>query len=226
MDSSGLLILDTYDKTKKWLTEHVHRNIFPSNKEEFQILSDLINRHPSKSEWKNQEPRSFKISRSPGTGALVLYVRFVGLDKYRIVSWVACGKGKLDKSQEPDNIDTKLTSAMRYAIRTQIADYKKTHHDKKCVLCSSEKKIEVDHHPLHFVEIKTNFIEMKTKKNDQVPTDFNWHPKRGNSVFKTGTKENDYYDKKWKQSWQRYHKKYATYRYLCSLCNKKENKKK
>ena len=217
-------VLDTYDKTKKWLESRVHRNIFPSNFEDFCILSQLLDRHPSKTSWKNQVPISFKISRSTGNGSLVMYVRFEGTNKYRIVSWVACGKGKLSKQQEPDNPDNKLNSAMRYAIRLQINNYKKSHRTEICELCETGYRIEVDHYPIHFVNLKENFIKMKSEKGEYPPTEFKWHPKKGIFMFKDGTKANDYYDKKWKQSWQRYHNTHATYRYLCSTCNKKTNK--
>lgn len=216
-------VLDSYGKTKVWLTKHLHRNIFPSN-HEFPILCDLIERHPSRSSWKNTVPSSFKISRSPGNGAIVLYVRFEGLNKYRIVSWVACAKGKLSKCQEEGNHDNQLNSAMRYAVRVQVSNYRKSHPDQKCDLCGTRSRIEVDHYPKHFVELKRDFLTMKDNKNHHPPTEFKWHPKRGNFMFKNGTKKNDYYDKKWKQSWQRYHKNHATYRYLCSQCNKKTNR--
>ena len=214
--------LDRYDKTKKWLEAHVHKNYFPRNSE-FQILSDLIDRHPSKSEWKNQTPTSFKISRSTGNGALVLYVRFDGMSNYRIVSWVACAKGKLTKNQASGSDDNKLNGAMRYAVRMQIKNYRKSNPTEKCELCGTGYRIEVDHYPKHFVEIKEEFIQIKDDKGDSPPSDFKWHPKKGNFMFKDGTKANDYYDKKWKQAWQRYHQKHATYRYLCSTCNKKTN---
>lgn len=215
--------MDTYDKTKTWLNNHVHTNIFPSKPAEFQLLCDLLYRHPSKSTWKNQTPLSFKISRSPGNGSINLHVRFEGLNKYRIVSWVACAKGKLAKHQEVGNITNQLNGAMRYAIRQQISKYKKTTPNRICDLCQTEHRIEVDHYPKHFVQLKQDFIDMKHGKNELHPDTFKWHPKRGNFMFKDGTKLTNYYDKKWKQAWQRYHNKHATYRYLCSTCNKKTN---
>ena len=217
--------LNTYNKTKAWLTDHVHTNIFPSNKCNFQLLSDLIDRHPSKNTWKNKTPLSFKISRSPGNGSINLYVRFEGTTKYRIVSWVACAKGKLAKCQENGNVENQLNGAMRYAIRQQIQKYKKSNLTRVCELCQTEHRIEIDHHPKHFVELKQGFIDMKTEKNELPPDTFKWHPKRGNFMFKDGTKQTNYYDKKWKQAWQRYHNKHATYRYLCSTCNKKTNQR-
>lgn len=129
-------ILDTYDKTKAWLERYVNRNIFPKDPE-FQVLSELLNRHPSKSTWKNQVPTSFKISRSTGNGSLVLYVRFEGLTKYRIVSWVACSKGKL--ASKPTG--NELNSAMRYAVRVQISNYRKSHPVQICELCTSDQRI-------------------------------------------------------------------------------------
>lgn len=221
--NENVIVLDTYDKAKKWLSEHVHKNFFPRNVTEFRILCSLVDRHPSKSDWKNQVPTSFKISRSPGKGALVMYVRFDGMNKYRIVSWVACAKGKLSKHQEADNNDNKLNGAMRYAVRMQVSNYKKTHHNQTCVLCGTGYQIEVDHYPEHFVDIKERFVKSKLENGKPAPTEFKWHPKKGNFMFRDGNKANDYYDKKWKQAWQRYHKKHASYRYLCSTCNKKTN---
>ena len=211
--------LDNYDKTKEWLNKHVHKNFFPSNVE-FSILNNLLNRHPSKNEWANQIPTSFKISRSPGTNALVMYVRFEGLSNYRIVSWVTCARGKLANKRE----DNQLIGAMRYAIRKQINNYKNLHPLQVCVLCKTGYKIELDHYPRHFVDIKNDFLLIQEKKEKPAPTEFKWHPKKGNFIFKNGTKADDYYDKKWKIAWQTYHNKYAEYRYLCSTCNKKTNR--
>jgi hypothetical protein len=214
-----MIKLDTYDKTKQWLSQNVHRTFFPSDNNKFMVLKTLLDRHPSKSEWKNPIPRSFKITRSPANKALLLYVKFEGITRYRIVSWKACASGKLEKCQKgPEN---QLNGAMRHAVRVQINKYKKSHPHKICVLCKSTTRIEVDHYPMHFVEIKNAFLK---SRKDPPPTDFKWHPKRGNFMFKDGTKEDNYYGKRWKQAWQRYHNKHATYRYLCSTCNKKTNK--
>ena len=207
-------ILDNYDSTKKWLSDRVYRNIFP-NDPEFKVLSALIDRHPAKHTWKNQNPISFNISRLTGNGVLVLYVKFEGLNKYRIVSWVSCARGKLSK--KPDN---KFNGAMRYAIRLQVSKYRKNNTNRVCDICDSKYKIEVDHYPVHFVNLKNDFVKIKLEKDTPPPTEYKWHPKRGNFMFKNGTKSNNYYDKKWKQSWQRYHNKHASYRYLCSTCNK------
>jgi hypothetical protein len=215
--------LDTYDKTKKWLSNHLHRNFFPKDPE-FIILCELLDRHPSKSSWKNQTPVGFQITRSPANGAIVMHVKFKGLSRSRIVSWVACSKGKLAKHQQSGNNENKLNGAMRYAVRVQISNYRKSHPDPKCEICGTTYRIEVDHYPVHFVELKDNFIQMKQEKNEPPPTEFKWHPKKGNFMFRDGNKDNNYYGKKWKQSWQRYHKNHSKYRYLCSTCNKKTNK--
>lgn len=215
-----IIKLDGYDKTKEWLSRHINKNFF-FHHSEFNLLSELINRHPSKNEWTYQTPTSFKISKSPGNGALVLHVRFEGLKNYRIVSWVACATGKLTKQQESE--ESKLIGAMRYAIRKQISNYRNSQPNQTCFLCKTSERIEVDHYPKHFIQLKEDFIKMKEEKGEQAPEDFKWHPKKGNFMFKNGTKSNDYYDKKWKQSWQRYHLEHAEYRYLCSTCNKKTN---
>ena len=212
--------LDTYDKAKEWLGYHVDKVYFSFNRSEFSLLSDLLNRHPDKNKWVNQTPLSFKISRSPGNNALVMYVKFEGMKNYRIVSWVACSTGKVTHQQSDDNM---LNGAMRYAIRKQVNNYKALHPIQICAICQSQYRIELDHFPKHFVQIKEDFINMKLSKEEPAPTEFKWHPKKGNFMFKNGTKSNNYYDKKWKMSWQAYHNKHAEYRYLCSTCNKKTN---
>lgn len=212
--------LNDYNKTKEWLAGHINKVFFPRHPE-FNILLELINRHPSKNEWTYQTPTSFRISTSPGNGSLVLHVKFEGMKNYRIVSWVACATGKLTKQQESEG--SKLIGAMRYAIRKQISNYRNSHPEQICFLCKTNDRIEVDHYPTHFIQIKDNFIKMKEDRGESTPSDFKWHPKKGNFMFKNGTKSNDYYDKKWKQGWQRYHLQHAEYRYLCSTCNKKTN---
>jgi hypothetical protein len=214
-----------YKTVKEWLQLRVHKIILPSNVD-FIYLVNLIDRHPSKQEWKNQTSQSFKVSKSPGNGNIVLYVRFDGSQKYRIVSWVACAKGKLSKHQETGNVESQLNGAMRYAIRIQIGNYRKGNPDQTCQLCGTKDRIEVDHYPKHFVELKNDFIKVQREKGLVAPESFKWHPKKGNFMFKDGTKATNYYDKKWKQSWQRYHNNHATYRYLCSNCNKRTNQHK
>ncbi len=216
-------ILNTYDKAKEWLNNHCHRYYHMEDErdeEEFLILFKLIKRHPNYHTWKKKKPNAFHITRGKGNKALQLMVRFPPLSrnaktngKYRIVSWVACAKGKLAKRQKETSVDNQLTSAMRYAIRRQISIFRNRFGIKKCVLCGSTERIEVDH-IRKFHVLRDEFKESQMLKGNPAPTKFKFHPKRGVSMFLN-------VDEKWKQAWQRYHNKNATYRFLCSDCNKR-----
>ena len=213
---------------RQWLTDRKGRSFtFYRGKEDFLYLAGLLDRHPSKSTWKQQNPSAFKIQTSKTANkAIQLHVSFRPAHekpKYRIVSWLACANMKLKKSQRPDSVENQLNSAMRHAIRVQISNYRKQNLDWRCVLCTeagkpSPDKTEVDHYPERFVSLRDDFILIQTKRGNPPPTEFKWHPKRGNNMF---LKKDD----KWKQAWQRYHRKHATYRFLCPTCNKKSTAK-
>lgn len=206
-----------YNVVKNWLVKHCHKKYNIDNhkhEKEFNLLCRLLDRHPSKANWKYNIPEQFHITRSRANKAVVLYVTFQGCKKSRIVSWVVCAKGKLKTTNKTRSEADKLNSAMRHAVRRQIKQYRKMNVNRVCHLCGSTNRIEVDHHPLHFKDIKEDYIKMKAKKSQQPPTDFDYHPKKGISMFKSA-------NKKWKTNWQGYHKRHATYRYLCSDCNKK-----
>lgn len=183
-----------YKDTKLFL----HNNIGIYYKGEvFDVLCSMIEKHPNYNEWTYKTPKSIKVIKKE---YIQLHVLFDGTKKYRVVSWVQCCK-KVSK-KDP------LTSAMRYAIRRQINQYKKLNPNKVCVLCSSLVKIEVDHYPTPFCEIRNTFL-----LNNAILEQFNYHPKRGNYMFRKQ-------DKIYQRKWCLYHKQNATYRYLCSKCNK------
>ena len=207
---------NNYNLAKSWLERRCHRTI-NSKHQDFPVLSKFLKRHPNYKDWKYQEPICFKITRNTQK-SLQVFVKFEGTKRFRIVSWVACAKGGKRKNATDAN---KLNQAMRHAIRSQIKKYKREHPYRLCYLCGSSSRIEVDHHPKHFCDLRDDFIQMKKKRGDAPPVDFGYHPKKGRFIFKNGNKSNNYYDQRWKMSWQRYHNKYASYRYLCSTCNKK-----
>ena len=183
-----------YTTTKLWLLNHI--GTFTKG-EEYDFLHLLIKNHPSYNEWQYNIPLKFKIVKKPNIQLMVCFQK-----RYRIVSWVRCCTNKTRK------IDP-LTSAMRHAIKRQISIYKNKNIEKICSVCQQDKKIEVDHYPIKFFKIKEDFMI-----HHIAPTNFQYHPKRGYSMF---TKK----DAMLKKSWQKYHLKTANYRYLCSTCNKK-----
>lgn len=200
-----------YIELKTWLTLRINKT-FVKDSAEYDLLFTLLQKHPSYDKWKFKIPIAFKIIKKNAVQLLVSFIK----NKYRIVSWVSCVKNK-------SKIDP-LTSAMRQAIKRQISIYKRNNLDKKCVLCESIVKIEVDH-IVKFSLIKNDFLNgiiapvgngltAPVGNGLSAPTTFDYHPKRGYYMFRKG-------DIKWKTQWQKYHLKTATYRYLCSSCNKK-----
>lgn len=207
---------DIYDVAKVWLGKRVWKTIGVKDTD-FNILYKFLKRHPNYDNWIHKEPTHFKIGRNTQK-SLTMEVKFKNCKRYRIVSWVCCARQKIPNHQKSDSY--KLNQAMRYAVKIQMNGFRK---NKKliCCLCNKNKRIEVDHYPNKFSQIRDDFLEMKNKKGNIQPNTFKYHPKKGMYMFLKGNKENNYYDNKWKTSWQRYHKKHATYRLLCSSCNKK-----
>lgn len=215
------------ESVRAWLSARNGRTFTESrNKEEFDWLFELLKRHPSYNDWVKKIATGFKITRSKGNKAIQLNVSFSQGEKtkkYRIVSWVACANQKLKKRQLPGSTDDQLTSAMRYAIRRQIAIYKNEHPLQQCEICISEKRnhsgrVEVDHFPKRFVMLRDDFIQQQNEKGRPNPTHFDWHPKHGISMFDKNSSQ-------WKKAWQDYHRKHASYRYLCPTCNKTSTRK-
>ena len=186
--------INSYTSVKLWLSNHL--GTFKKG-QDFDLLHLLIKNHPAYTEWQYNIPLVFKVTKKK---VLQLMVSFQP-GKFRIVSWVRCCK----KVVQCDP----LTSAMRHAIRRQISMYKSKHPDKVCAVCNHDKRIEVDHYPVKFLTLKQNFSTTIIS-----PTNFRYHPKRGYCMF---TKK----DVLWKKAWQKHHLKLASYRYLCSTCNKK-----
>ncbi|HSW77013.1 MAG TPA: hypothetical protein VLG50_08195 [Candidatus Saccharimonadales bacterium] len=192
--------INDYNSVKNWLYKNVNKTYDSRCINEYQLLYSLIQQHPMYHQWILKIPISFKIKMVKN---IQLFVSFKS-NCYRIVSWVACCSIKKYKKIDP------LTSALRYAIRRQILIYKQHHLLKQCALCHNTYHIEVDHHPIKFCDIKTQFLNNVLS----VPINFRYHAKCGIYMFlKT--------DQSFKLAWQRYHKKLAQYRYLCSDCNKK-----
>ena len=143
-----------------------------------------------------------------------------GKERWRIVSWVACAKGKVTKKCNPAN---QLTQAMRYAIRIQIKNWKNNPQNahylqKKCKLCNCGDllKLEVDHYPLTFSEIRDNFINGNELECSGLT--FRWDNKQTSFRFQRGESLSP--------KWQRYHMKHASFRWLCGDSNKRMNGKK
>jgi len=202
-----------YAQVKSWLESHAHQTFYPKHPE-FAMLTQVLSSHPNFSTWKYQIPEAFKITRTPKRKAIQVNVKFEGMprkNKWRTVSWVACAKGKLPRKATKKN---QLTQAMRFAVRVQIRNWRKRNSfNPSCELCECSKKdqLEVDHYPRPFATIRDQFLGKHESLFENVS--LYWDNRKTSYRFQKNQKLNT--------SWQRYHAKHATYRWLCSDCNKK-----
>lgn len=208
-DSSQTLT-EKYNQVKVWLTNHVHKTITPKH-EEFEKMCSMLRNHPNYSSWVHKDPEGFKITRSPKNKALQVLVKLNG--KWRIVSWVACARGKTIRKHTDSN---QLTQAMRFAVRKQIKMWRNgigNAYNSKCVLCNCnvKEKLEVDHYPEKFSSIRDSFM----KQHEGTTPSIYWDKNKTSYRFSKKESLNG--------KWQRYHLKHATYRWLCADCNKKTN---
>lgn len=192
-----------YKIAKQWLEARVHRTISHGSSD-FEVMNELLKKHPDYNNWVNTDIEYFKITRSSGKKALQVYMKMQGISRPRLVSWTACVTGK---KRKVDN----LNAAMRTAIASQISTYTSSHPIKKCMICESYSNIEVDHYPKKFREIKKEFLEQNT---EEIPSLYFFRDKY---VF-----SNPQYSS-FSENWYDFHFKQASYRYLCSTCNQQSH---
>lgn len=216
----------SYDNVKAWLEKHVHTTITPQHHQDFTEMCTILQCHSRYSEWKNQIPEYFKITRSAKKKALQVFVKFEDMKHPRIVSWVECTDRHPPPSDSVDNVVvedvdkvsamSRLTQAMRTAIRWQTTEWRRTIVGvPKCVLCDSRNNLEVDHYPTKFATIKTAFLATTVLP---VPKDFSWDFNYGRFHFRSL-----FADKQFQCEWDAYHLSQAQYRFLCATCNQKTN---
>ena len=206
-------LTEKYNKIKLWLTQNVHKTVTPKHIE-FENMCNMLKNHPNFNSWVHKDPEGFKITRSPKNKALQVHVKLNG--KWRIVSWVACAKGKVIRQPNEAN---QLTQAMRFSVRKQIKMWRNAignAHNPECTLCECKVKhsLEVDHYPEKFCSIRDSFI--KANMSDGEIPNIYWDKKNTTYRFSKNEKINT--------KWQKYHLKHASYRWLCGDCNKKTNK--
>ena len=203
-------LIEKYNKIKLWLTQNVHKTVSAKHVE-FTNMCDMLKNHPNYNSWVHKDPQGFKITRSKKNKALQVHVKLNG--KWRIVSWVACAKGRVIRKPNEAN---QMTQAMRFSIRKQIKMWRNAignSHNPKCTLCNCNVKnsLEVDHFPEKFCSLRDSFL----KTINETPSIY-WDKKNTTYRFSKNESVNT--------KWQKYHLKHASYRWLCGDCNKKTNK--
>lgn len=120
------------------------------------------------------------------------------------ISYIACiNKPNKDKS---------LKEAMRYAILSQILEFKNKQEHLKCMICKSGEDIHIDHLIL-FRNLYNEFI----KTRNDIPTTFIEN-------FFNGAQFSPV-DIQFENEWKEFHKEKAVLRCLCKKCNLTRNKK-
>ena len=186
------------------LQKHVHRIINRDHEAFVDFLEILM----EQDQWldKLENVHAFRITRSR-TKALLLQVKVYNCNKWLTISW---RNGTVTKRKE----QCPLQSAFRQAIRRQIQIWKRNTSNAKCAICNSTKNIQVDHKDLSFIHLTTQFLESPINTQN-IPTTFLYH-KYGKKFTKG--------DSLFRKRWQKYHKKYATYQFLCKSCNLQKGK--
>jgi hypothetical protein len=190
-----------YETAKTWLGERVHRRVM-ANSVDFEIMNEMLKKHPDYGNWINVDIEYFQITRAPKKKSLQVYMKMKGISRPRIVSWTACVTGKKRKNNN-------LSAAMRSAIKYQIDYFSFRNPVKRCFVCDTYNRIEVDHFPKKFRDIKKEFLLNVDEGN--IPKLY-FH--RTKWILPEGEFLN---------GWQAFHEHSASYRYLCDTCNQKSH---
>ena len=190
-----------YETAKEWLTRRVHRRVV-ENTPDFEIMHDMLKKHPDYGNWVNTDVEYFQITRAPKKKSLQVYMKMRGISRPRLVSWTACVTGKKRKNNN-------LSAAMRSAIKYQVDEFSFRNPVKRCFVCDSYNRIEVDHFPKKFRDIKKEFL---IGVNEEDIPKLYFH--RTKWILPEG---------EFLTSWQAFHEHSASYRYLCDTCNQKSH---
>jgi hypothetical protein len=221
--------------------------------DDFKFCMNLLGHHPI---WKNKKDQveGFtieinKLNRKPdknGLKPLCMKLKTTWSKKWLLVSWRKCivkktrksklsptpklsneNKSEIKENNTQDKHKKELLGAMRYAIRRQISNFKKTHGlSKICSICgkgkpivNSQASLHVDH-VIPFSTLTNDFLLHCEKLQIGIPQQFHYNRLTGQPRFQRG-------DKSFACRWQRYHQLNAELQWLCKHCNlSKGNKQK
>ena len=118
------------------------------------------------------------------------------------ISWNSCVQGAINP------VGKRLNWAMRYAIDSQIKEFRTQHKNKACEICGTMNDLTVDHIK-KFRDLKDEFLKL----HPEHPTEFAKN-ELSQEIFRSE-------DGEFERQWQTYHQQNATLRILCGTCNKK-----
>lgn len=161
------------------------------------FLAALIQRHPDRDTKlarglvdffiQPNGPKGKRLFLQDGSGTLIPF------------SWKKCATGL------PQTDKSRMTRAMREAIREQLDAYKASAADDHCTLCGGTNATEVDHTPPLY-KLRDDFLAVTEIKSDPIV-----------DLAHGGVDLCDDI----KQAWLAYHALYAGLRMACRDCNQK-----
>ena len=179
------------------------KNKYP---DKYKILIEILKRHPEFNS-KTENMRNIKIIKdvlNVKALKIIIIKNYGEID----ISWRCAITGK----HKPKKCE--FMSAMRSRVDKQIYYFRKNCEIKRCQLCGSVERLEVDHDDTKnsaFDELVYNFV----RENDKITIPDNFRELNDGTHRRCFLeKDNDYGEK-----WVEYHRQHAILRMLCNKCN-------
>lgn len=171
----------------------------------FDALTSILLHHPT---WKDRLVAIQAARVRQRDTALLLQIRTKS--RWFSVSWRACILRKRKKRADARPPEVKqLHEAMRTAVRTQLAAFRRGKRPVCAFCATSGCKLHVDHSDPPFKVIRDEFLGGRDRA--EWPTRFGYG-KRCASAFLPEHAA-------FKRAWQRYHARRAAFQLLCRDCN-------
>ena len=176
---------------------------------DFIFLKSLYERNPS---FKSNNISHFHIQPSTAKGKKAMQVTTHYTTGWQ---WTYSWRDAIVKVNK-----CKLTQAMRFAIESEIKQFKSDNHSQTlCAHCGKATRFfQVDHAVTEFKTLKSNFLNSTTRP---VPTKFFYHD------IGEGRKRITFYpvDGGFENEWKLYHKQNCSLQLVCVTCNVKTLKR-
>ena len=207
--------------------------IITSDSPHWELCMTYLGNHPT---WKGRldDIEKIKVHTSKLNGCLNVSLWLKEGKRWTLISWRKCvqtHKRKSSPNALPPSVTPRnlLVGAMRSAIRRQIRQFQQANRfTRACanVECQSEEKggttqnhkhrsrtFHVDH-IVPFSQLAEEFLQA----NPDPPTTFAFRRQTGQPIF---TRQ----ERGFRARWQNFHRKHATYQWLCRTCNLQKSNK-
>ena len=175
----------------------VCKSVKKENKDTYDFLLLLIKQNPI---YINKKINDLEIQKAKINGYSIFIITDYGKHK---VSMTNC----INKREK--TLNEKYLQSLRSSIYMSMKKYKNNRILDGCDVCKEDKRLEVDHFPIHFQTIVLNFKNI----NNKIPEKYNYQ----NSEIPSFSEE----DHELKEQFIKYHDSIAQYRMACRQCNMK-----